>query len=217
MFKVSQDQIDQLLHSANEQCKLSFSGKNGKPIPESMARRNARERTRVHQINATFDVLRKRLPHSWRKGRLSKCGILRKSTEYIQFLLSELSRPIDGHVVATCERKNGRQEEYPQNTNFSKGKTSCSDLYQLNTEWHDPCEYIPMSVNGIGQECVPLINEDPLLNCFIPDSTLAKTGSEAERLNFTSCMYEQQNFRSTTAEGEQVPNNCYSNVTFTDI
>jgi len=50
----------------------------------SVARRNARERSRVHGVNQMFDVLRQRLPAlRHRQKRVSKLKILRAAIDYI--------------------------------------------------------------------------------------------------------------------------------------
>ncbi|VDO98247.1 unnamed protein product [Heligmosomoides polygyrus] len=53
-------------------------------------RRNARERSRVHQVNHGFDLLRTRVPKAVINKKLSKADTLREAVRYIQYLKSLL-------------------------------------------------------------------------------------------------------------------------------
>ncbi|CAJ0606625.1 unnamed protein product [Cylicocyclus nassatus] len=53
-------------------------------------RRNARERSRVHQVNHGFDLLRTRVPKAGINKKLSKADTLREAVRYIQYLQSLL-------------------------------------------------------------------------------------------------------------------------------
>lgn len=52
----------------------------------AIARRNERERNRVRHINSTFERLRKHLPVTGRKRKLSKVDTLRTAIRYIEHL-----------------------------------------------------------------------------------------------------------------------------------
>lgn len=54
--------------------------------PQVVARRNARERRRVQNVNSAFIKLRKHIPYQNRSKRLSKVKTLRTAIEYIRHL-----------------------------------------------------------------------------------------------------------------------------------
>ncbi len=56
------------------------------PQPAKVARRNARERNRVKQVNGGFDVLKSHIPSAAKHKKLSKVETLRHAVEYIQSL-----------------------------------------------------------------------------------------------------------------------------------
>lgn len=56
------------------------------PIPPKVARRNARERNRVKQVNNGFDVLRSHIPTAAKHKKMSKVDTLRHAVEYIRNL-----------------------------------------------------------------------------------------------------------------------------------
>ncbi|KAJ8667689.1 hypothetical protein QAD02_009352 [Eretmocerus hayati] len=72
--------------------RLKKHGKNGQPPPVSVARRNARERNRVKQVNHGFATLREHIPshvcqnYGDRSKKLSKVETLRMAVEYIRAL-----------------------------------------------------------------------------------------------------------------------------------
>ena len=49
-------------------------------------KRNARERTRVENVNKSFESLRLQIPRAAAMGKLSKVGILAEAVDYIQYL-----------------------------------------------------------------------------------------------------------------------------------
>lgn len=60
--------------------------------PAAVARRNARERNRVRQVNMGFVTLRNHIPHSGSKAKkLSKVETLRQAASYIRYLREMLS------------------------------------------------------------------------------------------------------------------------------
>ena len=67
----------------------------------AIARRNERERNRVRHINSTFERLRKHLPSTGRKRKLSKVDTLRTAIRYIEHLQDILdeSEPARGDVT----------------------------------------------------------------------------------------------------------------------
>ena len=72
--------------------RLKKHGKNGQPPPVAVARRNARERNRVKQVNNGFATLRSHIPSHVAAGygdrgkKLSKVETLRMAVEYIRGL-----------------------------------------------------------------------------------------------------------------------------------
>ncbi|CAK9821511.1 Achaete-scute complex protein T5 [Anthophora retusa] len=72
--------------------RLKKHGKNGQPPPVAVARRNARERNRVRQVNNGFATLRQHIPSHIAAGygdrgkKLSKVETLRMAVEYIRGL-----------------------------------------------------------------------------------------------------------------------------------
>lgn len=72
--------------------RLKKHGKNGQPPPVAVARRNARERNRVKQVNNGFSTLRSHIPSHVAAGygdrgkKLSKVETLRMAVEYIRGL-----------------------------------------------------------------------------------------------------------------------------------
>ncbi|XP_043490302.1 signal transducer and activator of transcription B-like isoform X1 [Polistes fuscatus] len=72
--------------------RLKKHGKNGQPPPVAVARRNARERNRVKQVNNGFATLRQHIPNHIAAGygdrgkKLSKVETLRMAVEYIRGL-----------------------------------------------------------------------------------------------------------------------------------
>lgn len=91
--------------------RLKKHGKNGQPPPVAVARRNARERNRVKQVNNGFATLRQHIPSHIAAGygdrgkKLSKVETLRMAVEYIrglQRLLAEADGvEYDSNVGAT--------------------------------------------------------------------------------------------------------------------
>ena len=56
------------------------------PQPPKVARRNARERNRVKQVNQGFEMLRSHIPSAAKQKKMSKVETLRHAVEYIQNL-----------------------------------------------------------------------------------------------------------------------------------
>ncbi|XP_016919310.1 uncharacterized protein LOC108002250 [Apis cerana] len=94
--------------------RLKKHGKNGQPPPVAVARRNARERNRVKQVNNGFATLRQHIPSHIAAGygdrgkKLSKVETLRMAVEYIrglQRLLAEADGvEYDSNSVAATQR-----------------------------------------------------------------------------------------------------------------
>ena len=56
------------------------------PLPPTVARRNARERSRVKSVNQSYEHLRVHVPAASRAKKISKVDIIKHSIEYIQKL-----------------------------------------------------------------------------------------------------------------------------------
>ena len=56
------------------------------PLPPTVARRNARERSRVKNVNQSYEHLRLHVPSASQAKKMSKVDILKHSIEYIQKL-----------------------------------------------------------------------------------------------------------------------------------
>ncbi|OXU28284.1 hypothetical protein TSAR_003382 [Trichomalopsis sarcophagae] len=94
--------------------RLKKHGKNGQPPPIAVAKRNARERNRVKQVNNGFATLRQHIPSHVAQGygdrgkKLSKVETLRMAVEYIrglQRLLAEADG-LDYDAVNASSRAN---------------------------------------------------------------------------------------------------------------
>ncbi|CAG9563243.1 unnamed protein product [Danaus chrysippus] len=137
-----------------------YNYKNNSGQAASIARRNARERNRVKQVNDGFNALRKRLPAAVvnalsggaRRGsgkKLSKVDTLRMVVEYIRYL-ENLIEESDASLGVTKENLDqsaidegifGRTSPYsdsvpsPANSECSSGVSSSysNDHYQINT------------------------------------------------------------------------------------
>ncbi|XP_038213553.1 achaete-scute complex protein T3-like [Zerene cesonia] len=130
----------------------------------SIARRNARERNRVKQVNDGFNALRKRLPAAVinalsggaRRGtgkKLSKVDTLRMVVEYIRYLenlieesdaeLGVTKAPMDTSITSDIDEGvyGGRNSPYaesvpsPVNSECSSGVSSS---YSINNEYYAP-------------------------------------------------------------------------------
>ena len=66
------------------------------PVPQKVARRNARERNRVKQVNCGFEMLRAHIPTAAKQKKMSKVDTLRHAVEYIQSLQLMLNEKHSG-------------------------------------------------------------------------------------------------------------------------
>ena len=60
------------------------------PVPVAVARRNARERSRVKTVNESYQHLKNHVPGAARQKRMSKVDIIKHSIDYIQKLQKSL-------------------------------------------------------------------------------------------------------------------------------
>ena len=72
------------------------------PMPAKVARRNARERNRVKQVNCGFEVLRAHIPSAAKAKKMSKVDTLRHAVEYIQVLQQMCSDKDSASITNNC-------------------------------------------------------------------------------------------------------------------
>ncbi|XP_023334265.1 DNA-directed RNA polymerase II subunit 1 [Eurytemora carolleeae] len=89
------------------------------PIPVSVARRNARERSRVKTVNGGFECLRQHVPAAARAKKISKVDILKHSVSYIR----NLQNILDGYQSFTSNLSSTKEHSSDRNS----GKGSDSD------------------------------------------------------------------------------------------
>jgi hypothetical protein len=65
------------------------------PIAPKVARRNARERNRVKQVNCGFEILRNQIPTAAKNKKMSKVDTLRHAVDYIRHLKDMLTDNCD--------------------------------------------------------------------------------------------------------------------------
>ncbi|XP_059486866.1 achaete-scute homolog 1b-like [Neocloeon triangulifer] len=82
----------------NFQQQLAYGNLPGQPV--SVARRNARERNRVKQVNNGFSTLRQHIPFTARNKKMSKVETLRCAVEYIRSLQMMLDEKKEDLPVA---------------------------------------------------------------------------------------------------------------------
>ena len=70
------------------------------PVPVAVARRNARERSRVKTVNDSYQHLKNHVPGAARQKRMSKVDIIKHSIDYIQRLRRSLQ---DSELPASDE------------------------------------------------------------------------------------------------------------------
>ena len=85
------------------------------PQPAKVARRNARERNRVKQVNGGFDHLRKHIPSAAKHKKMSKVDTLRHAVDYIQNLQQMLNSvdetPAGGKLCISTSGAESNDEE----------------------------------------------------------------------------------------------------------
>jgi len=81
--------------------RIAFHPTLGYPIPPAVppkvARRNARERNRVKQVNCGFEMLRSHIPSAAKFKKMSKVDTLRHAVEYIQNLQQMIDEQHQNH------------------------------------------------------------------------------------------------------------------------
>ena len=93
------------------------------PQPAKVARRNARERNRVKQVNSGFEVLRVHIPVAAKNKKMSKVDTLRHAVEYIQSLQRMLG---GGGSMGTPTETNGTEIASDSCEEFGVAEDSCN-------------------------------------------------------------------------------------------
>jgi hypothetical protein len=107
------------------------------PIPLTVARRNARERSRVQTVNDSYKCLRAHVPTASRAKRMSKVDIIKHTIDYIKEL-QELARlspvPQNEEIHQTSKsllEERIRSPVFPTDSDtlksFSNNQTSCDN------------------------------------------------------------------------------------------
>ena len=92
--KVEKSEVSSSTNNRNCRRKIAFHpmGYAVTPVlPQKVARRNARERNRVKQVNCGFEMLRAHIPSAAKQKKMSKVDTLKHAVEYIQSLQCMLS------------------------------------------------------------------------------------------------------------------------------
>ena len=94
------------------------------PVPVAVARRNARERTRVKTVNDSYACLKSHVPAAARTKRMSKVDIIRHTIDYIQKLQKMISAPEGQEPVQqphqTCPQQFAHQLQDALNTKMTQ-------------------------------------------------------------------------------------------------
>lgn len=105
--------------------RLKKHGKNGQPPPVAVARRNARERNRVKQVNDGFAMLRDKIPNHVAAGygdrgkKLSKVETLRMAVDYIRALQRLLAEADGLEYESAHQSEHNLQIPSPAGSGFS--------------------------------------------------------------------------------------------------
>ena len=94
-------------------------------------KRNARERTRVENVNKSFESLRLQIPRAAAMGKLSKVGILAEAVDYIQYL----------HTLINA--KNNLQQQSFNTGEVEEGYYSDVQMSPTSPQTWIPSEYSP--------------------------------------------------------------------------
>ncbi|XP_040569422.1 uncharacterized protein [Lepeophtheirus salmonis] len=96
------------------------------PLPPKVARRNARERNRVKQVNSGFDYLKSHLPGATDIKKMSKVDTLRRAVDYIQSLQTLLG--LDESSSPSCSPSSSSIEESSKKEGSESGYETVSPV-----------------------------------------------------------------------------------------
>lgn len=161
---------DDILLTNPARKKISKTDKEMKSNPQvlAVARRNARERNRVKQVNNGFANLRERIPNfiaaSYESGRgnnkkLSKVETLRMAVEYIRSLEDLLA--LEDHEVESLARSypspgcSGSPNGPSQKTTYQFSDMSASADEEMSTTSSPPPQYVRINTLTNTYEILP--------------------------------------------------------------
>ena len=109
------------------------------PQPAKVARRNARERNRVKQVNCGFDHLRSHIPSAAKHKKMSKVDTLRHAVDYIQSLQKMLTSTEESSnpCMVTNSPVSPSSRASPENSEAiakqkSPSPASTNDIFEAN-------------------------------------------------------------------------------------
>ena len=110
------------------------------PIPLTIARRNARERSRVKSVNNSYESLRAHVPAAAKAKRMSKVDVIKHTIQYIHKLQEIVNSQIEDHRVPQSYNHGKDYTTYCQNGSFGFSSTTsdseCSIYSPISEEGH---------------------------------------------------------------------------------
>lgn len=110
------------------------------PQPAKVARRNARERNRVKQVNSGFEILRTHIPSAAKQKKMSKVETLRHAVEYIQCLQQMLVEQEQQKcaIIPAISDSNSLQSPLPLSNSQQQTTVPPSPYNQLHFQYPSP-------------------------------------------------------------------------------
>ena len=124
------------------------------PVPVAVARRNARERTRVKTVNDSYACLKSHVPAAARSKRMSKVDIIKHSIEYIEKLQKMISATSDPETDPPQHQHNQPQAvansqnitaHHHAHLNLQQPSENYFAQYYFNDQGHHQQPYFPSS------------------------------------------------------------------------
>ncbi|XP_005176359.2 achaete-scute complex protein T8 [Musca domestica] len=134
-------------------------GRKGLPLPQAVARRNARERNRVKQVNNGFAALRERIPEEVAEAfeaqsscknngkKLSKVETLRMAVEYIRSLERLLGFDFPTGTALHSTSSSGEDSFSMIKDEFDAYSPSMDDHYEDSLSHYDSEDYFAHQAN----------------------------------------------------------------------
>ncbi|CDW58260.1 achaete scute 1b [Trichuris trichiura] len=113
MDRTMEDAMDVVSLSSERSDIVSSTSGSIRKHPVLVARRNARERNRVRQVNMGFVTLRDHIPHHGKSKKLSKVETLRAAASYIRYLEQLLSAGDAGQLQMPNYMNLNESASYP--------------------------------------------------------------------------------------------------------
>ncbi|XP_015595040.1 achaete-scute complex protein T8 [Cephus cinctus] len=198
--------------SGYDPSRLKKHGKNGQPPPVAVARRNARERNRVKQVNNGFATLRQHIPSHIAAGygdrgkKLSKVETLRMAVEYIR-ALQRLLAEADGleydpnGAIAGYQAGHGanglNNVPSPASSIMSSSHNGSAERLLLEDELEDEDAKPSMAVLGLSPKS--LITSPPSGSCeyYAPSSVGDEENLEPRSKATTSASVSSRTIHQT--------------------